>query len=82
MVTSGVIAAAACTTIGGSPAAGAPLFLAASTDEASAAGKLTATLPSATGVYVAPVGLCMDPANYVGAKTVKMLIQVMPIVLL
>lgn len=83
MVTSGIIAALKCTTAGGSPAStGTPLFLAASTDEASAAGKVTATVPATTGVYVAQVALTLDNANYAGSKTVKALIQVMPIVLL
>jgi hypothetical protein len=82
MQTGGVISAANMTTVGGSPSNGAPVFLAASTDEASAAGKLTATAPSTTGTYVAQVGLCLDNSNYAGSKTAKILIQVMPIVLL
>lgn len=62
------------TTVGGSPTAGAQVYLAASTDEASAAGKLTATVP-ASGV-VAAVGICTDNSGYSGAKTALVLIQI------
>lgn len=75
MTTSGLITAALFTTVGGSPSAGAPVYLAASTDEASAVGKLTATAPSVTGAVVAEVGICLSNANYAGAKTAQVLIQ-------
>jgi hypothetical protein len=76
--TGGVVAAVPMTTAGGSPAAGAPLWLAASTDEAAAVGKWTATAPTVAGTVVAEVGICLDNTNYAGAKTVKALIQVKP----
>jgi hypothetical protein len=75
MTVAGVIAAALFTTVGGSPTNGSPVWLAASTDEAAAVGKFTATLP-ASGTVVAEVGICLDNTNYAGAKTAKILIQV------
>jgi hypothetical protein len=77
--TTGVVAAVPMTTAGGSPAASAPLWLAASTDDGSTgAGKWTATAPVVAGTVVAEVGICIDNTNYAGAKTVKALIQVKP----
>lgn len=79
--TTGVVAAALMTTAGGSPGNGSPVWLAnAADDGATGAGKLTATAPS-TGI-VAEFGICQSNANYAGAKTAKILIQVKaPIVL-
>ena len=77
--TDGVAKAVQLTTVGGSPAAGAPLWLAASTDDgATGVGKWTATAPTVAGTVVAEVGICLDNTNYAGAKTVKALIQVKP----
>lgn len=74
MVVSGLVTAKL-TTAGGTCSAGAPLWLAAASDDtATGAGKLTATLP-ASGV-AAQVALCVDPANYAGAKTAQVLLQV------
>src|SRR5579885_276158 len=73
--TDGVIAAALMTTAGGSPGNGAPVWLAAASDDSNTgAGKFTATAPT-TGV-LAEVGICLDNANYAGAKTAKILLQV------
>lgn len=70
----GLINDAQFTTAGGAPAAGAPVYLAAAADDTGAgAGKFTATPPT-TG-NVAEVGICLDPANYASAKTVKIFLQ-------
>ena len=63
------------TTAGGSPSAGAAVFLAPSTEEAGAAGKLTATAPTTSGQFVAQVGICQTNATYAGAKTATILWQ-------
>ena len=76
LVISGLIATAQMTVIGGQPGPGSPVYLAASTDEASAAGKLTATAPTVNGTVVAEVGICLDNSNYAGSKTAVVLIQV------
>src|ERR1019366_9116105 len=78
---SGVVAALAMTTVGGSPAIGAPIYLAAAADDAaSGAGKGTATAPAAVGSVLALVGYCVDNANYAGAKTVKMVLAPAPVI--
>lgn len=74
MTISGVVTAQF-TTAGGSPSPGSPVYLAASTDEASAVGKLTATVPSSPGGGLAEVGICVDNSNYAGAKTALVLMQ-------
>lgn len=72
----GMVASALMTTVGGSPSPGAPVFLAATADDAgTGAGKLTATAPSALGSVIQEVGLCRSNANYAGLKTAKVLIQ-------
>jgi len=72
----GMVASALMTTVGGSPAPGAPVFLAATTDDAgTGAGKLTATAPVALGSVIQEVGICRSNANYAGLKTAKVLIQ-------
>lgn len=63
------------TTAGGDPGNGGPVYLAPATEEASAAGKGTATAPAGPGKWVAEVGICLDNGNYAGSKTVEMLIQ-------
>jgi hypothetical protein len=74
MQIAGEVAAALFTTAGGAPANGAPVYLAAAADDgATGAGKLTATAPVAG--FLAEVGLCVDNANYAGAKTCKVLLQ-------
>lgn len=75
MTVGGIVESAKFTTIGGSPANGAPVYLAPATEEASASGKLTATAPTATGKVVAEVGICTDNTNYAGAKTSQVLLQ-------
>lgn len=78
-----VIEAAKFTTAGGSPSPGAEVYLAEGSDDTSTgAGKLTATAPSTAGSYVAPVGVCLDDANYAGSKTVKILFMPKAIVAL
>lgn len=68
------------TSIGGQPNPGDKVWLAASTDEAGAAGKLTATAPSAG--MLAEVGVCVDNSLYASIKQAKILIQVKePIIL-
>ncbi len=68
----GAIAAALFTTQGGAPAAGGRVYLAAAADDAgTGAGKFTATPPT-TG-YEADVGVCIDPSNYAGARTARIL---------
>lgn len=75
MITNGMVASAQFTTVGGSPSAGSPVFLAAATDDSnSGAGKLTATPPT-IGI-ISEVGICLDNSNYSGSKTCKVLIQV------
>ena len=61
------------TTVGGLPPPGAAVWLAASTDESGAAGKLTATPPT-TGV-IAEVGICVDNSNYTSSKKSKILFR-------
>ncbi len=74
IVTGGEIAAAQFTTAGGAPSAGARVWLAATADDTNTgAGKFTATKP-VTG-FVSEVGICLDPANYGGSKTCKILLQ-------
>jgi hypothetical protein len=74
LVTGGEVAAAQFTTAGGSPAAGARVWLAATADDTNTgAGKFTATKPVAG--FVSEAGICLDPANYAGAKTCKILLQ-------
>lgn len=76
VVTEGEVADAQFTTAGGSPANGAPVYLALATDDGStAAGKLTATAPTGSTHSVQEVGICKDNANYAGSKTAKVLIQ-------
>lgn len=77
MQVSGVVSDAQFTTAGGSPSAGAAVYLAAAADDAAAgAGKLTATAPSASGSVVQEVGVCLDNSSYAGSKTSKVLLQV------
>jgi hypothetical protein len=71
----GVIADAAFTTAGGAPAAGQPVWLAASTDEAGATGKFTATPTAIVGHVLSEVGICIDPSGYAGSKTARILLQ-------
>jgi hypothetical protein len=72
----GMVASALMTTAGGSPAPGAPVFLAATTDDAgTGAGKLTATAPVALGSVIQEVGICRSNDNYAVLKTAKVLIQ-------
>ena len=60
----------AMTTAGGSPSPGATVYVAlASDDGATAAGKMTATAPSATGQVVMAVGYVRSNAGYAGSKT-------------
>jgi len=73
MVIAGAIALVKFTTAGGSPAAGAPVYLAPSTEEAGAAGKLTAVAPSTVGQFIAEVGTCQDPSGYAANKTATIL---------
>lgn len=75
MQNAGIVSAAQFTTAGGSPGLGAPVYLANAADEAAAVGKLTATAPIAAGKVVSEVGICLDNANYAGAKTAKILLQ-------
>lgn len=76
----GIVTDAKFTTVGGMPGAGNPIWLAASTDEASASGKLTATVPT-SGIIV-EVGLCLNNTNYASLKTSKILfLPKQPIVL-
>ncbi len=76
MTVMGVIEAAKFTTAGGAPSPGAPVYLAPGTEEASAAGKLTATAPVGAGQVVAEVGLCLDATAYAGAKTSSVTLQI------
>lgn len=57
------------TTAGGSPANGAPVYLAPGTEEAGATGKLTATAPVVAGKFVAEAGTVISNANWAGLKT-------------
>lgn len=67
-----VIGAALFTTVGGSPAVGAAVFLAANSDDSgTGAGKLTATAP--TSGWLSPIGVCVDSSTYAGAKTAKII---------
>jgi len=80
MIVGGIVSNAKFTTVGGSPPPGSQVYLAASTDEASAAGKLTATVP--TSGVLAVVGVCLNDTNYALSKTARILLQVKtPIVL-
>jgi hypothetical protein len=67
------------TTAGGSPSNGAPVFLAAATDDGGAgAGKLTATPPtSGSGLVRARVAIVVDNSQYASAKTC--VIQLQPV---
>lgn len=77
MKVSGVVDNAKLTTADGSPANGAPVFLAlGSEDGATAAGKLRATPPSVAGQVIAEVGIVLDNTNYAGSKTCRVLLQV------
>jgi hypothetical protein len=62
------------TTVGGSPNPGQTVFLAASTDEVGAAGKLTATAPN-SGVLLA-IGFCLDNTNYSSLKECNIVFQI------
>lgn len=77
----GVVENAKFTTVGGSPSAGTPVWLAAATDDVSTgAGKLTATVPI-VGI-VAEIGIVIDNSNYASLKTCKILVQIKkPVVL-
>lgn len=75
MTTGGVVAAAKFTTAGGSPANGARAWIAPGTEEASAAGKLTATAPTASGKYDAEYVIVLDNSAYAASKVCKILIQ-------
>jgi hypothetical protein len=80
VIVQGVVMNANFTTIGGSPAPGSRAYIAASTDEAGAAGKLTATVP-VSGI-VAEVAIVIDNSSYAGSKQCLVLIQVKtPVVL-
>lgn len=59
------------TTAGGSPANGAPVYIAAATDDGgTGAGKATATPPAdGSGLFLTPVGTVLDNSGYAGAKT-------------
>lgn len=74
----GVHAAVKMTTAGGSPAVHQKLYLAPGTEEAGAAGKLTATVPVGAGQDRKPIAICLDNANYAGAKTAKIVILDQP----
>lgn len=66
----GKISAVKFTTDGGSPANGAPVYVAlGSADTSTGAGKLTATAPDAASQFVSEVGICLDNSNYAGSKT-------------
>ena len=82
MTVAGRVEAAKFTTVGGSPSNGAPVYLSTGTAEGSAAGKLTATAPTADGDFVAEVGLCLNNASYAGSKTAEILIRVAPVIAL
>jgi hypothetical protein len=75
MTFAGCINTAKFTTAGGSPANGAPVYLAPGTEEVGAAGKLTATAPSTAGQWVAEIGLCLDNSNWVALKTCVVALQ-------
>ena len=77
------VGAAKFTTAGGAPANGDPVYLALASDDAgTAAGKLTAVPPSASGQVVAEVGICLDNSNYAAFKTCRIAYQVKaPVVL-
>lgn len=76
IVLDGAIVDAKFTIAGGAPSAGAPVYLAAASDDgATGAGKLTATAPSVVGQNVVAVGICYDAANYAGSKTSKVALQ-------
>jgi hypothetical protein len=75
MTVQGVIENAKFTTAGGSPANGSSVWLATGTEEAGAAGKLTATAPSASGDTIAEMGIVLDNTNYAALKTCKVLLQ-------
>lgn len=65
------------TTAGGSPSNGAPVYLAAATDDGGAgAGKLTATPPaSGSGLVRAKVAIVIDNSLYASAKTCVVQVQ-------
>jgi hypothetical protein len=74
-VLSGVVTAAF-TTDGGSPAEGAPIYLARAAADANAgAGKLTAGVNNTNGEFNQEVGICLDNANYAGSKTCVIVLQ-------
>lgn len=92
MIVGGTVGDAEMTTAGGSPANGAQVYLAASTEEAAAAGKLTAApyrIGTAVGAFTpaagnvqARVGICIDNSNYAALKTCVVYFQpTSPIVL-
>lgn len=77
MIVTGRVAAAKFTTGGGSPTAGAEVYLAANADDGgTGAGKLTATAPS-TG-FLTRAGVCLDNSNYAGLKTCVVLLNPQP----
>lgn len=78
----GIVDNAKFTTAGGMPANGERVYLAPSTEEIGAAGKLTATAPSLVGQFVAQIGLVIDNSNYGAFKTCKVLLQVKQIIAL
>jgi len=80
LVTGGVVTCNF-TTAGGSPANGAVAYIACATEEANAAGKLTATAPSGTGDAKTVFATVLDNANYGAGTCVVLISKEAPIVL-
>jgi hypothetical protein len=74
LVATGAVTAAF-TTAGGQPVAGRPVYLAPATEEADAAGKLTATRPSSSTRTVSEVGVVLDASLWAAAKTAVVQLQ-------
>ena len=74
VVSNGVVEFVNFTEAGGKPANGATVWLSPASEEAGAAGKLTALTPTLPASIVV-AGICVDNANYDGSKTCRVLIR-------